>query len=135
MKPTKMGKRKKVRPFFTPNSRLVFDYFLLIDYFTNRLLVDYRLVDGSLTYVALTQWQHCIPSYKIMYVHQLLTIHYDVRPRDLDVEFLTLKWHCKFCTHATCTPFEVSDSWCRDCKTKFLNHTDFISRLQYKHSY
>jgi len=29
-------------------SRLIVDYFLLVDYFISRLLVDYRLVDSSL---------------------------------------------------------------------------------------
>ena len=35
--------------FFSSPSRLIVDYFLLVDYFISRLLVDYRLVDGSLT--------------------------------------------------------------------------------------
>ena len=34
---------------FTSTSRLIVDYFLLVDYFISRLLVVYRLVDGSLT--------------------------------------------------------------------------------------
>ena len=34
--------------FFTSTGRLIVDYFLLVDYFISRLLVDYRLVDGSL---------------------------------------------------------------------------------------
>ena len=34
--------------FFTSTGRLIVDYFLLVHYFISRLLVDYRLVDGSL---------------------------------------------------------------------------------------
>jgi len=34
--------------FFTSTGRLIVDYFLLVDYFISPLLVDYRLVDGSL---------------------------------------------------------------------------------------
>ena len=34
---------------FTSTGRLIIDYFLLVDYFISRLLVDYRLVDGSLS--------------------------------------------------------------------------------------
>ena len=33
------------------------DYFLLVDYFTSQLLVDYRLVDRSLIYVG--EQRHC----------------------------------------------------------------------------
>ena len=40
---------------FTSTSRLIVDYFLLVDYFISRLLVDYRLVDGSLS-CHTTQW-------------------------------------------------------------------------------
>jgi len=40
---------KNVPPFLTANSRLTVDYFLLVHYFSSRLLVDCRLVDGSLS--------------------------------------------------------------------------------------
>jgi len=35
--------------FFTSTIRLIIDYFKLVDYFIGRLLVDYQLVDGSLS--------------------------------------------------------------------------------------
>jgi len=54
--------------FLTSTSRLIVDYFLLVDYFISRLLVDYRLVDGSLT-IHFTHNLTCGMLYSSMLLH------------------------------------------------------------------
>jgi len=76
--------------FFTSTSRLIVDYFLLVDYFISRLLVDYRLVDGSLT----IHFTHNLTR-GMLYLSMLLHVNLDslaARSEELSRRFSVILW-------------------------------------------